>query len=106
MSDWTADIRTAFMGTEGIAKFSRVLYDEEIHVLYFEHFGVNVTEVWLDGSQHSDDDFEVWSNNSLNNDNAVVIWEPEAPKTALETHGWASKTCKFPGCDCDLPKEG
>lgn len=75
MSDWTADIRNAFIGTDGKARFSRVLFDEEIKVLYFEHFDASVTEVWLEGSVERQDDFGVHANNSLNNPHAVVLWD-------------------------------
>lgn len=105
MSGWSSDIRKAFVSDNGAASFNRILWDEEIGVLYFEHFGVSVTEVWLNGSTVSDDDFGVWSNNSLNNADAVVLWESKPVHPTLATHGYELKTCKFEGCDCDLPKE-
>lgn len=105
MGEWTKDIREAFLNAQGMASFNRVLWDDEIKVMYFEHFGVSVTEVWLNESVDRETDFGVWSNNSLNNANAVVLWEDTPPHPTVETHGYTTKTCKFSGCDCDLPKE-
>lgn len=77
MHSWTEDIRRAFIGEDGKARFSRVLFDEEIKVLYFEHFDVSVTEVWLEDSAERGEDFGVHANNSLNNPHAVVLWDQD-----------------------------
>jgi hypothetical protein len=75
MPDYHRDIMTAFQGTDGRSRWKRILWDDEIKVLYFEDHASSVVEVWLNPSENRRDDFGVWGNNSLNNDHAVVLWE-------------------------------
>ena len=77
MIDWTEDIRRAFIGEDGKARFSRVLFDQETKVLYFEHFGASVTEIWLEDNAERREDFGVHANNSVNNPHAVVLWDQD-----------------------------
>lgn len=84
MSDWTADIRNAFIGTDGMARFTRLLFDEEIKTLYFEHVDGSVTEVWLEADDERREDFGVWPNNNLNNPHATVLWEQDSTPETID----------------------
>lgn len=77
MSSYMRDISEAFQGVDGRSRWQRILWDEEIKVMYFEDHSASVVEVWLNGPIDNDDydDFGVWPNNSLSNSNAVVLWE-------------------------------
>jgi hypothetical protein len=74
-SDYHRDMTVALQGDDGMARFQRILWDEEIKVLYFEDHAGSIIEVWLNGDEDRHDDFGVWGNNSLNNGNAEVLWE-------------------------------
>jgi len=77
MGEYITDINTAFQGADGFSRWRRILWDEEIKVLYFEDHSASVVEVWLGGpiGIETEDDFGVWPNNRMNNSNAVTLWE-------------------------------
>lgn len=102
----SAEVSKVFMSARGGARFRRLLWDDDIKTLYFEDWEGSIVECWLNPSEDRGTDFGIWSNNSLNNASAVVLWEDPPVNPTVEGHGWAIRTCKFPSCDCDLPKEG